>query len=39
MYRELDNHDSSQGDITDFYVISTFDDEIIVRDEVSGKVV
>ncbi len=37
VYRELDNHDSSQGDITDFYVIHTFDDAVIVRDEVSGK--
>ena len=37
VYRELDNHDSSQGDITDFYVIHTFDDAVIVRDEISGK--
>lgn len=37
IYKELDNHDSSQGDITDFYVIHTFDDAVIVRDEVSGK--
>lgn len=37
VYRELDNHDSSQGDITDFYVIHTFDDAVIIRDEVSGK--
>lgn len=36
VYRELD-HDSSQGDITDFHVIHTFDDVVIVRDEVSGK--
>lgn len=37
VYKELDNHDSSQGDITDFYVIHTFDNAVIVRDEVSGK--
>lgn len=37
VYRELDNHDSSQGDITDFYVVHTFEDAVIVRDEVSGK--
>ncbi|MDI6840441.1 MAG: XkdF-like putative serine protease domain-containing protein [bacterium] len=37
VYRELDNHDSSQGDITDFYVIHTFDDAVIAKDEVSGK--
>ena len=37
VYKELDNHDSSQGDITDFHVIHTFDDVVIVRDEVSGK--
>lgn len=37
VYEELDNHDSSQGDITDFYAIHTFDDAVIVRDEVSGK--
>lgn len=37
IFKELDNHDSSQGDITDFRVIHTFDDAVIVRDEVSGK--
>lgn len=37
IYKELDNHDSSQGDITDFRVIHTFDDAVIVRDEISGK--
>lgn len=37
VYKELDNHDSSQGDITDFYVIHTFDNAVIVRDEISGK--
>lgn len=37
VYQELDNHDSSQGDITDFHVLHTFDDVVMVRDEVSGK--
>ena len=37
VWRELDNHDSSQGDIADFYVIHTFDDAVVAKDEVSGK--
>lgn len=37
IYEELDNDDSSQGDITDFHVIHTFDDVVIVRDRVSDK--
>lgn len=37
VYRELDNQDLSQGDVTDFYVIHTFEDAVIIRDEVSGK--
>lgn len=37
VWRELDNHDSNQGDIADFYVIHTFDDAVVVKDEVSGK--
>lgn len=38
VYRELDNYDSDKGDATDFYVIHTFDDAVVVRDEVSGKI-
>jgi len=37
VWRELDNHDSNQGDIADFYVIHTFDDAVVAKDEVSGK--
>ena len=37
VYRELGNQDPSQGDVTDFYVIHTFEDAVIIRDEVSSK--
>lgn len=38
VYRELDNYDSDKGDTTDFYVIHTFDDAVVARDDVSGKI-
>lgn len=38
VYRELDNYDSDRGDTTDFYVIHTFDDAVVARDDVSGKI-
>lgn len=38
VYRELGNGDGDQEDLAEFYVIHTFEDAVIARDEVSGKI-